>query len=869
MKKALRTICILFFAVLILTANTVFSAAVSEDRAADLKESLTVSDEKHAAYAVRLTDETYTTRVSYAAGEAVSVYGNTDIGYAYIAWQQLPAKVNIAWLDRDRNVAASEELTPARLNEWIPTPKEGVTGYTLTFRQACAVSELGAYTAGKLSEELPLYKEPLKNPAVMLIAGYPGDELVCFGGLLPTLVNQGVPVQVVYLNPYNRGRQEECLRTLWKMGVRNEPIFLDTAGIRSLDSAMLKSTMEKNGEVSKKLIETINTCRPAVIVTHGKTRPFPLLSETETAYQVVTGIHDKIKKQSWLKKIYFISENGASNAQTFDFSDGYDQAAALLKEGYVSLSTFHYVPYSGDTYTLFYTNGTKYREGDMLTNISYTALSTPEPTAMPTPEPTEEPTSEPTMEPTAAPTEEPTPEPTAEMTAEPEINETTETSLKETQAPAAVAVKISSTPVPTPMPRQAETKALLLPILLPLGAAAVLFVGMIVLKRVIHTKLPVIVGILVPILAGVVLSAGLYRVASLNQRQAAAAEHFDGMLAEEAAAQAVSVAEPSFTPAPTFEPTATPAPTDEPTPGPTQAPTAVPTQEPTPVPTPEPTPTPDPEAALYTDGSEYVVKDEENGRWVYRNGTVSMEITRYTGKAMKMEFPYYVADIHMRADEFRSGFGHEKRSGTGKDDAMSIAKRYRAVLMITGDNIIHMDRDKKGIMIRDGWVYQDSKKGDMMAWHPETLSIELIPKESAPSAQILQEGGVENCVSFGPILIHNGVKTGNKTLENNWLYKTNPRVGVGMVEPGHFIVIVGGYRSDYPNKANLGWNLVDFAELMASYGCQEAYNMDGGVSTCIVFMGERLNKGGNKKDWSQLRTLPDGLLFGYSEQVGK
>ena len=133
----------------------------------------------------------------------------------------------------------------------------------------------------------------------------------------------------------------------------------------------------------------------------------------------------------------------------------------------------------------------------------------------------------------------------------------------------------------------------------------------------------------------------------------------------------------------------------------------------------------------------------------------------------------------------------------------------------------------------------------------------------------LREGGVENCISFGPILIQDGVKTSKKTLESNKvIYNTNPRVGVGMVKPGHFIVIVGGYRSDALHKS-LGWTLAQFADLMESYGCVQAYNMDGGVSACMVFMGERLNKGGNKKDWSQLRTLPDGLLFGYSDKVAK
>ena len=89
-----------------------------------------------------------------------------------------------------------------------------------------------------------------------------------------------------------------------------------------------------------------------------------------------------------------------------------------------------------------------------------------------------------------------------------------------------------------------------------------------------------------------------------------------------------------------------------------------------------------------------------------------------------------------------------------------------------------------------------------------------------------------------------------------------------MVKPGHFILIVGGYRNDTLHRS-LGWTLTEFTNLMDSYGCKEAYNVDGGVSTCIVFMGERLNKGGNKKDYSQLRTLPDGLIFGYSSKVSK
>ena len=63
MKRTLRSIGILLFTVLILAANTVFSVAASEEEAADLREVLTVQDEKHAAYQERLNDGFYITYV--------------------------------------------------------------------------------------------------------------------------------------------------------------------------------------------------------------------------------------------------------------------------------------------------------------------------------------------------------------------------------------------------------------------------------------------------------------------------------------------------------------------------------------------------------------------------------------------------------------------------------------------------------------------------------------------------------------------------------------------------------------------------------------------------------------------------------------
>ena len=862
MKKALRIGCILLLTVLILSANAVFSVAAVEDEAVDLSEYATISDEKHAAYASRLSDRVYNSRVSYDSGETVYVYGGSDIGYAYVAWHELPKKVKINWLDGNKKTVSSQDHVPASLDEYIPVPQEGVFGFSLTFPEKTSVSELGAYSSGQLPQELPQFIGPLQKPTVMVVTGYPGDELICFGGLLPCLVDQGVPVQLVYLNVYNRERQEECLRALWKMGIQNEPIFIQTGGMRSLDGSILKSTWETFGSVSKELINILDAYKPPVIVTHGKNKPFPLMAEVDATNEVLKKVFDKIKGRPWLKKIYLTADAGSANSEKHDFSTGYNRAVALYEEGFASMRTFHYRPYPEENYILYYNKSGKVKKADMLENISYTPLSTPSPEKEETPEPTAEATIEPTAEPTAEPTIEPTVEPTAEPTPIPTVEPT---ATPDRISKAAAQANILATPVPTPMPRLAETKTVLMPILLSLLFAAILFAALILIKTVLKADVPVIAAIMVPVLVGAIICVGMYRAASINQRQAAAAEHFDSVIAIEAAA--ARMAAPTDTPVPTPEPTAEPIP--ETTLAPTAEPTMEPTPEATPEPTPKPTATPDPDAGLYTDGEEIVKADADAGKWVYKNSTLSIEITRYTGKAFNTDFPYFVADIHMRADEFRVGFGDEKRSGKGKDSAMNIAKKYKAVLLITGDNLIHMDVDKKGVLIRDGWVYNLKKNGDIMLWHPETLSMETVPKASISTAQLIQEGGVENTVAFGPILIRNGVKSSEKTLKNDsGLFKINPRVGVGMVKPGHFVVVVGGYRSDKLHRS-LGWTLTEFADLMESYGCTEAYNVDGGVSTCIVFMGERLNKGGNKKDYSQLRTLPDGLLFGYSPKVSK
>ena len=67
--------------------------------------------------------------------------------------------------------------------------------------------------------------------------------------------------------------------------------------------------------------------------------------------------------------------------------------------------------------------------------------------------------------------------------------------------------------------------------------------------------------------------------------------------------------------------------------------------------------------------------------------------------------------------------------------------------------------------------------------------------------------------------------------------QSNPRTAIGMVEPLHYILLV----SDGRTTESAGLTLFELAEVMQGLGCETAYNLDGGGSSTMWFMGEIIN----------------------------
>ena len=300
------------------------------------------------------------------------------------------------------------------------------------------------------------------------------------------------------------------------------------------------------------------------------------------------------------------------------------------------------------------------------------------------------------------------------------------------------------------------------------------------------------------------------------------------------------------TPEPTDAPSPTPTPTATPTPSP--APTAEPTA------TPEPTPDPNDAYFLSEDGEQFELNFDE-GHWWYKNRVLSIDIVEVkTELSKKRPVIYYVADIRMREySSYRSGVR------TKFLQPWRYVRTEQAVFAITGDNLDRAEQNLKGLLMRKGVFYSNEGGADTLIIDGMTMRV---VHRSDLSLRVLLDHGVRDTYSFGPILVEDGAI--NPDAHKHRVEHPNPRCGIGMIEPGHWIAIVtDGRQSGYSYSISLE----TFAQLFLERGCTIAYNLDGGSSAAMCIMGEQVNKHFAPGTDDCQRPWVDAIMLGYTEQL--
>lgn len=190
-----------------------------------------------------------------------------------------------------------------------------------------------------------------------------------------------------------------------------------------------------------------------------------------------------------------------------------------------------------------------------------------------------------------------------------------------------------------------------------------------------------------------------------------------------------------------------------------------------------------------------------------------------------------------------------------KQTTSAMAAEHQAILAINGD---YYGFRNAGFVLRNGVLYRTTARtGSSEALVVNADGSFEIITESSTDAQTLYDQGALQVFTFGPGLINAGKISVTSSSEVSQSMSSNPRTALGMIAPLHYVFVV----SDGRTAQSTGLSLLQLAEVMQAYGCTEAYNLDGGGSSTMVFNGEVVNNPTDGRSFGE-RKVSDIIYIG-------
>ena len=241
---------------------------------------------------------------------------------------------------------------------------------------------------------------------------------------------------------------------------------------------------------------------------------------------------------------------------------------------------------------------------------------------------------------------------------------------------------------------------------------------------------------------------------------------------------------------------------------------------------------------------ETVEADFESGRWLYEDAAqgVRIEITRHEDTENRVL--WYEADLVCGEDSpLRFLTANEDAPGRGFWYPERLAREKRAVFAINDDQFGHRvyNHDTVGVIVRGGEVLSErTRKSGSRGWPPlDTAaffpdgSMRVFESAEHTGEEYVQMGA-ETVLAYGPWLVRGGEI--NPALETSYRTK-EPRTAIGMIEPYHYVAVFVEGRIKRSGGVPVQW----LAERMAGLGAVEAINLDGGKTSCLLFMGTKIS----------------------------
>ena len=280
----------------------------------------------------------------------------------------------------------------------------------------------------------------------------------------------------------------------------------------------------------------------------------------------------------------------------------------------------------------------------------------------------------------------------------------------------------------------------------------------------------------------------------------------------------------------------------------------------TPAPFPSPTPPPqNPEelslAERFADKFTDSVAVTDNS---YKSPDISVEISDVEFTSGKDEIQhYYVADIYVSDIHYLQSYMHGNYEyGLSGDSMKNLSAFADAVVALNGDYALTTD---SGVIIRNGEVLRDKPSTSEICVLFEDGTVQCYLGSEYDSEEVLEKGAWQ-AWTFGPSLLDGkGKALTSFSSRYGTVLQFNPRSVFGYYEPGHYcFVAIDGRQAEYA----IGLDMNETAKLMEDLGCKAAFNLDGGRSTQMTFLGDMVND-----PYKQGRYVGDIILVREPEGV--
>lgn len=338
---------------------------------------------------VKLNDGSNQTGYSFRPGDEIKVTAKdgSTISGVYILWDS-PVKEWGLMTAEGKIFCGQNEF----LHEYVPLDIPQ-TEVTIHLYENVSICEISIFDEGELPEWVQIWQPSCEKADILLVSSHADDEILFFGGIMPTYIPRGADIQVIYMTECwstARVREHEKLDGLWASGLDIYPVCGNFTDLYSKTLERARIQYDEQSMVDY-LTKQFRRFKPQVVVTHDFNgeygHGYHMLTAAATVQALEAAASDTAHVQSleqygvWDVPKTYIHLYGENTIEMdlripleeYGGKTALEVAAAAYKQHVSQQWCWFYVDdeyeYSCDEFGLFRTNVGVDTTNDMLENI--------------------------------------------------------------------------------------------------------------------------------------------------------------------------------------------------------------------------------------------------------------------------------------------------------------------------------------------------------------------------------------------------------------------------------------------------------------------------------------------------------------------